>query len=164
MVIILSLLLQGKAYYALSYSSFGSIDIKHLTASKNRYYFRYTVVSFIMVVGIIFFFIQCPYFSPDKMMTNKTLSGLCEATVQTILNSGKQIPIRNDYARMTVWKELAELVNSAYCNLAKKIKNNTFIFYDNYGEAGDINYHLNPTPKADSFHATYINWFPDDKW
>lgn len=166
-VIILYLLLQGKAYYALGLYpvliSLGSVYIEHLTASKARYYFRYTAVSFIMIIGITFFFISCPIFSLDKMMSNKSLLSIYEATGQTTFNFGKQIPIQDDYASMTGWRELAELVNSIYSNLPEKVKNNTFIFCDNYGEAGAINYYLNPIPRAGSFHADYINWFPDDK-
>lgn len=64
---------------------------------------------------------------------------------------------------MLGWKEITEKTAKAYSTLNPEEKKNSFIFCDNYGEAGAVNfygkkYHL---PEAYSDNASFLYWLPD---
>ena len=65
---------------------------------------------------------------------------------------------------MLGWKEMTQKVAEAYKTLDSNEKQHTFLFCDNYGEAGAVNfygkkYHL---PEAYSDNASFLYWLPNN--
>jgi len=76
---------------------------------------------------------------------------------------GKIHSIPQDYADMFGWDELANIVFKTYNQLSDIEKDNCFIYCQNYGEAGAIDYYGSSwgLPKVISFSDNYILWAPD---
>ncbi len=75
---------------------------------------------------------------------------------------GKNHDLPQDYADMQGWKELAQIVDSAYAKV--KDKSAVVVRADNYGQAGAINYYSKyQNINAVSYNADYLYWFRMDK-
>lgn len=63
---------------------------------------------------------------------------------------------------MSGWKELARLTERAWQRLTPQQRQGAYIFCDNYGTAGAINYYRKHTlPDALADHSDYRDWRPD---
>jgi hypothetical protein len=72
-------------------------------------------------------------------------------------------PLPQDFADMLGWDEMAKKTATAYHSLDSAQQKNTFIFCDNYGMAGAINYYRKKyhLPEAYSDNASFLYWIPD---
>ena len=68
-----------------------------------------------------------------------------------------------DYADMTGWKELADIVDSTWRSLSPEEQKTTTIYAENYGQAGAILYYNKGTgiPEPISFSDSFLFWAPD---
>jgi hypothetical protein len=68
-----------------------------------------------------------------------------------------------DFGDMLGWKEMTEKTAKAYASMSDEEKKNTFIFADNYGQAGAINYYGKKynLPTVYSDNASFLYWLPD---
>ncbi|MBA2250047.1 MAG: glycosyltransferase family 39 protein [Chitinophagaceae bacterium] len=154
---------KAKGYYAIGLYpviiGFGSVYIeKLLSAGWKKNVLRPALVVSILVLFMIPFKAIYPVLSPQLIAQNAQLFkkyGLLK------WEDGKDHTLPQDFADMLGWKELSEKVVNTYNALPDK--NTVLIFCDNYGQAGAINYYAKgKIPKAVSFNADYIFWFPKE--
>ena len=71
-------------------------------------------------------------------------------------------PLPQDFADMLGWEEMAQKMAKAYNNLDSNEKVHTFLFCDNYGEAGAVNYyrHKYGLPEVYSDNGSFLYWMP----
>lgn len=164
-VILLLLYFQGKSYYSLGIYpvlfAFGAVQLERF-ASKHTIVWKYVFVGIPLLFGLPLVPMLLPVAAPSK------LAGYYQAI--HLKNSGalkwedlKDHLLPQDFADMLGWKEMAEKTAKAYGTLSDGEKNHTFIFADNYGEAGAINYYRKKynLPEAYSDNASFLYWLPD---
>ena len=164
-VIALLIWFHGKNYYALGLYpvlfGFGSLAIEQWTV-RRRYFLRYILSAFTVLVGIYFIFIGLPVMKPEKLVTyyEKT-----HARGKGILRWEDQQdhPLPQDFADMLGWEEMARKAATAFHSLDSSQQANTIIFCDNYGMAGAVNYYRKKyhLPEAYSDNASFLYWIPD---
>ena len=74
----------------------------------------------------------------------------------------KNHPLPQDFADMLGWKEMTQKMAKAYNSLDSNEKAHTFLFCDNYGEAGAVNYYRYKynLPEAHSDNGSFLYWMP----
>lgn len=163
-VIAILLWFHGKNYYALGLYpvlfGFGSLALEQWTACS-RFYLRYIFSALTFLLGIYFVFIGLPVMAPKKLAAfyEKT-----HAKGKGILRWEDQQdhPLPQDFADMLGWDEMARKTAAAFHSLDSAQQSNTFIFCDNYGMAGAINYYRKKyrLPEAYSDNASFLYWIP----
>jgi hypothetical protein len=164
-VIALLLWFHGKNYYAMGLYpvlfGFGSLAIEQWTIQK-RFFLRYVFSAFTILVGIYFIFIGLPILTPDKLArfyerTHTKGTGALKWEDQ------EDHSLPQDFADMLGWQEMAEKTAAAFHSLDSSQQANTFIFCDNYGMAGAVNYYRKKyhLPEAYSDNASFLYWIPD---
>jgi 4-amino-4-deoxy-L-arabinose transferase-like glycosyltransferase len=165
-VILMLLWFHGKNYYALGLYpvlfGFGSLAIERWTV-RRRFFLRYVFSAVTLILGIYFIFIWLPVMGPEKLAafyekTNARKTGILRWEDQ------RDHALPQDFADMLGWEEMAQKTSAAFHSLDSAQQSNTFIFCDNYGMAGAINYyrikyHL---PAAYSDNASFLYWIPDN--
>jgi hypothetical protein len=164
-VITILLWFHGKNYYALGLYpvlfGFGSLAIEQWTA-RSRFFLRYVFSALTILSGIYFIFIGLPVMGPKKLAAfyEKT-----HAKGKGILRWEDQQdhPLPQDFADMLGWDEMARKTAAAFHSLDSAQQSNTFVFCDNYGMAGAINYYRKKyhLPEAYSDNASFLYWIPD---
>lgn len=150
---------QAKAYYAIGIYpiliGFGATWIAHFTENGWK---RMMKPVLLLIPPILFspaFSLIHPYYSPKRILENPP------PYANLGLNrweDGKEHPIPQDFADMLGWRELAQLVDSAYQIRPKEGR--TLIICSNYGQAGAINYYSRiPELEALTMNADYLYWF-----
>ena len=76
---------------------------------------------------------------------------------------GKIHNIPQDYADMTGWKELGSIVTKQYNSLPDSVRKKCWIYADNYGQAGAINFYGKKygLPEPVCFNDNFLLWAPD---
>ncbi len=164
-VILLLLYFQGKNYYSAGVYpllfAFGAYQLESF-AKKHSKVWKYAFIIIPLAIGIPIIPLGLPVAKPTE------LASYYEKI--RVKNTGflkwedlNNHPLPQDFADMLGWKEMTEKTARAYSTLTEEEKKNTFIFADNYGEAGAINfygkkYHL---PDAYSDNASFLYWLPD---
>ena len=157
-VISLYLFLKAKSYYAIGLYpvliAFGSVYLERLAAEGWKKYLKPASIILLLLLFIPMFFLAFPVKSPEEIKKNNEVYrkfGLLR------WEDGKDHDLPQDFADMIGWSELARKVDSVYHMIPQK--ENTWVFCDNYGEAGAINYYSKfKNIKAVSLSADYINW------
>jgi hypothetical protein len=72
-------------------------------------------------------------------------------------------PLPQDFADMLGWEEMAQKTSAAFHSLDSAEQSKTFIFCDNYGMAGAVNYYRKKyqLPEAYSDNASFLYWISD---
>jgi hypothetical protein len=162
-VIALYIFLKAKSYYTIGLYpvlvAFGSVYLENLVTSGWKKYLRPVIFLFVLAFFIPLLLIAFPIKSPKEIQRNNRIYkklGLLR------WEDGKDHSLPQDFADMTGWSDLAEIVDSVF-NLIPD-KEYTLVFCDNYGEAGAINYYSEfKNINAVTLNADYINWIPMDK-
>jgi 4-amino-4-deoxy-L-arabinose transferase-like glycosyltransferase len=164
-VIAILLWFHGKNYYALGLYpvlfGFGSLAIERW-AVGSRFFLRWVFSSVTVLLGIYFLFIGLPVMEPEKLARfyEKT-----HAKGKGILRWEDQQDhsLPQDFADMLGWEEMAQKTAAAFHLMDSSQQANTFIFCDNYGMAGAINYYRKKyhLPEAYSDNASFLYWIPD---
>jgi hypothetical protein len=166
-VIILLLIGHGKNYYALGVYpvlfAFGSVHLEEFTTVKRKV-LRTVLVIFPILCGIYFIPLSLPIFQPGKLAqfysrTNMAKTGFLK------WEDLKDHPLPQDFSDMLGWEEIAQKVANAYNQLSVQEKNDVFIFCNNYGMAGAVNYYAPKyhLPPAYSDNASFLYWLPIKK-
>ena len=166
-VIILLLIGHGKNYYALGVYpvlfAFGSVHLEEFTTVKRKV-LRPVLVIFPILCGIYFIPLSLPIFQPGKLAqfysrTNMAKTGFLK------WEDLKDHPLPQDFSDMLGWEEIAQKVANAYNQLSVQEKNDVFIFCNNYGMAGAVNYYAPKyhLPPAYSDNASFLYWLPIKK-
>jgi hypothetical protein len=156
-------LLRAKSYYAIGlypvFIAFGSVYLEEKLSVGWK--------KVLMIMAILLpplFFIPLfryihPVMSPSEIMEHKMLF---DKLGLSRWEDGKIHDIPQDFADMLGWKELAQMVDSAY-----QMVNSgeiTIVHCDNYGQAGAVNFYSKSEGiQAYSMNADYINWYPLDQ-
>lgn len=155
--------LRAKGYYAIGLYpvliAFGAVYLEKLLSEGWLRYLRLPAILIPVVIMLPLLYIVLPVLSPEQIVKNTDIyrkSGLLR------WEDGENHTLPQDFADMLGWRELANIVDSAFINIEDK--ENTIIHCDNYGQAGAINYYSKQKyTQAVSMSADYINWYPLDE-
>jgi hypothetical protein len=161
------LLLKGKPYYTLGiypvlFAAGGYAIEKYLSGKLT--FLRYVIIFLMVISSIPMIPFSLPVLEMDKMAKyseNSKRYGFEEALRW---EDGVIHELPQDYADMTGWIELTEIVAETYHNLSQEEKERCYIYTRNYGEAGAINYYGEQydLPEPLSLNASYQLWAPDE--
>jgi len=152
---------KAKSYYALGLYpvllAFGSVYLTDIMGK--RYVLRSLLMLFIIGSFAYIVPIAMPVYNPAGIIANHKRY---ERVGALRWEDGKDHDLPQDYADMQGWKELAQIVDSAYSRV--KDKSAVVVRTDNYGQAGAINYYSKyKNINAVSYNADYLYWFKMDK-
>lgn len=151
------LLNRGKSYYTLGLYPI-LLALGGFAIEKYWNKWGVSIISvFIISTGILMAPVSLPVLSFNKLA--EFTKPMAEFTNRW--EDGKIYEIPQDYADMTGWRQLANLVDSCYSSLPKYKQNKTQIFAENYGAAGALyffNKHINVKPI--SFSDSFVLWAP----
>ena len=163
-VIILLLVLHGKNYYALGVYpvllAFGAYDLVRFSEHGLKLW-RTVFVIIPFLIGIVFIPIALPVAKPETL-TNYYSIMHTEKTGALKWEDLKNHPLPQDFADMLGWEEMTQKMAKAYNSLDSNEKAHTFLFCDNYGEAGAVNYYRYKynLPEAHSDNGSFLYWMP----
>ena len=152
---------KAKSYYALGLYpvllAFGSVYLTYIMGK--RYVLRSLPMLFIIGSFAYIVPIMMPMYNPAGIIANHKRF---ERVGALRWEDGKDHDLPQDYADMQGWKELTQIVDSAYSRV--KDKSAVVVRTDNYGQAGAINYYSKyRNINAVSYNADYLYWFKMDK-
>ncbi len=165
-VLFLYILLKGKGYYALGIYpilfAFGGFAIEKYLAG--RWSFLKPIILALMILTTL---PLLPYSLPvlplDKMVAYGEKSKRFGGEGALRWEDGRIYPLPQDYADMTGWKELGDIVIKAYQSLSDSEKVDCAIYAENYGQAGAIKYYGKKykLPEPICFSESFLFWAPD---
>lgn len=164
-VILILLYFHGKDYYSLGVYpllfAFGAYHLERFAISHSKIW-RYVFIIIPFLLGIPLVPLLLPIAKPKKLATYYKETNM-DKTGFLKWEDLKNHPIPQDFADMLGWKEIAEKTAKAYSTLSSEEKEHTFIFADNYGEAGALNYYGKKynLPEVYSDNASFLYWLPD---
>lgn len=165
-VFVFLILAKGKSYYTaglypLLFAAGGYAMDKYLTG-KLRFINYYFIIT-LPLSGII----TVPYGIP--IFNYKKLDKFYQATAKFInyaplrWEDGKIHKMQQDWADMTGWKELSDIVIKTYNSLKPDERKKCQIYTENHGEAGAIRFYGKKVglPEPISFSDNFLLWAPD---
>ncbi|HEU5366476.1 MAG TPA: glycosyltransferase family 39 protein [Hanamia sp.] len=165
LVILILLYFQGKNYYSLGVYpilfAFGAIHLERF-AIKHSKVWKYVFMVIPLALGIPLIPLYLPVYKPEKLAAYYKAKHL-EKTGFLKWEDLQNHPLPQDFGDMLGWKEMTEKTAKAYASMSDEEKKNTFIFADNYGQAGAINYYGKKynLPTVYSDNASFLYWLPD---
>ena len=165
-LILILILFRGKAYYTLGIYSMlfvggGLFLEKYLTGYKAI--FNYIILVLMASATLIMLPFSLPVYSLEKMarFSRETMKYGMEGTLRW--EDGQLHAIPQDYADMTGWKELSDIVLATYNRLSEEEKSQCVIYAENYGQAGAVMYHTHKRglPEPISFSDSFVLWAPE---
>jgi hypothetical protein len=163
--LVILMLARGKSYYTLGlypplFAAGAAMLEKYLTGTKKI---------------IIYFFIACmslsipiaPYGLPllkhDAMARFGRAAMKYTGPAPLRWETGQIHDLPQDYADMTGWRELADLVTAAYNSLPEAERKSCSIYTGNYGEAAAIRYYGRSIglPEPVCYNDQFLLWTPD---
>jgi len=163
-VIGLLLWLHGKNYYSLGVYpvlfAFGAYCLEVFTAQRFSW-LRYVFIAVPILTGLIFLPIALPISKPPALAAYYKNFGL-EKTGALKWEDLQNHPLPQDFADMLSWEEMAKKMATAYNSLDSNDKKSVFLFCDNYGEAGAVNYYRSKynLPEVHSDNGSFLYWMP----
>ena len=160
-VTLIFLFQNGKPYYLASFFpvllASGGVTIEQLTSLRLRPA-RVVLVALLVVGGLI----SAPLVLP--VLPVETYIRYAKFLGQDPHSDERDRPgkLRQHYADMFGWKEMADTVAAVYAKLTPEEKSKCGIYADNYGEAGAIDFFGRKygLPPAVSGHNSYWIWGP----
>jgi len=152
----------GKSYYSQgAYPVLFALGAPRLEAWANKWW-RMGMLAFSLFIGIRLVPILLPFRSPAPLAKYYINHPLARKVGALRWGDLRDHSLPQDFADMLSWKEMTQKVAKAYASLDSTEKAHTFLFCDNYGQAGAINYygkkyHL---PLAYSDNASFLYWMP----
>ncbi|RKD90225.1 glycosyltransferase family 39 protein [Mangrovibacterium diazotrophicum] len=159
LIVIMLLLLHGKAYYTLGFYSIlfalGGVALER--------YFKPGWQLFCLAFALVILLPLLPFSLPMLGMERMAAYSKPTAEFTNRWEDGNVYALPQDYADMTGWKELGELVGKSWAALPDSVKTNTFIFAQNYGQAGAVNFYgaKYGCPRPICFNDEFLLWAPD---
>lgn len=153
------LILRGKDYYTLGLYpvlfAMGGVVIEEKLHRK----IEYAILALVVMISIPIIPINVPLLHYDQLRAYTE-------PVAPFINrweDGEVHDIPQDFADMTGWKQLGDIVVRQYTELSVEEQQNCVIFADNYGMAGAIQYygHSHGLPDPICFNDSFILWAPD---
>ncbi len=165
-VILLLILLRGKAYYTLGLYTIlfasGALAFDLWTRSKYRF-IRIFIPVLLILTALPFVPYSAPLLEPEELAVyvNKTKRVIGDGLVTW--EDGKVYDIPQDFADMRGWKQLSDKTEQAWKTLEENQQKKTVIFAGNYGMAGAIQFYSTEKglPQPHSFNDNYVFWAPE---
>jgi len=157
--VLIIILLGGKSYYTLGlypilFALGGYTIDKYFKA-----YLKYGIIALAIFISIPMLPFSLPVYSHEEMedYSKKT------AEFTNRWEDGKIHNLPQDYADMTGWKELAELVIDTYQSLPEESKKRCSIYAEEYCTAGAILFYGEEygLPEPICFNDNFLLWAPD---
>ncbi len=164
LVIILLLVLHGKNYYSLGVYpilfAFGAYHLESFSKHRSKAW-RWTFFLIPVILGLLILPIALPVSSPENLARYYEIMHFKKSGALR-WEDLKDHPLPQDFADMLGWEEMTQKAAKAYDSLSDSDKANTFVFCDNYGEAGALNYYRYKydLPEAHSDNGTFLYWLP----
>lgn len=165
-MIAVMLILQAKPYYPAPFYIilfvFGAIQWEVWLEAKMKWALGVLLAGMI-AVSIPLSPLSLPYLNmKDILVFSETWQqrGFEEPFVW---EDGKVHSLPQDYADMTGWQQLAEIVKDAWLSLPQEEQSKTAIYGGNYGKTGAVNYYnrsLKGFPQAFCFEGSFMFWSP----
>jgi len=166
-MIALLIALHGKNYYAVGaypvLFALGAFHLEQFTSQRRRY-LRYVLVAIIFLIGVPLVPALLPTGSPKKLESYYQTVGLSKTDL-TKWEDLEHHPLPQDFSDMLGWDEMAQKVAKAYNLFSPQEQKDVFIFCNNYGMAGAVNYYAPKyrLPAAYSDNASFLYWLPVNK-
>lgn len=160
------LLLSGKAYYTLGVYPMlfaaGGVAVEKNFAARGKF-LRPALLALMIFIFLPVLPYSLPVLSLDEMAAYAEVSKKFGFAGALRWEDGRIHRLPQDYADMTGWRELAEIVGKTYQTLNVTEKASCAIYAENYGQAGAIRYYGKQwgLPEPVSFHETFLLWAPD---
>ncbi len=165
-VILVFLVLQGKGYYALGIYpilfAFGGYAIEQYCSGRWRLA-RPVILGLMILITMPLLPFSLPVLPLDKMIVYGEKSKQFGGEGALRWEDGRIYPLPQDYADMTGWKELGDIVIKAYHSLSDSERADCAIYAENYGQAGAIKYYSQKfgLPEPICFSESFLFWAPD---
>ena len=166
-VILLYILLKGKGYYALgiypALFALGGFAIEKYSTGRLRF-IKPVILSLMILITIPSLPYSLPVLPIDKMVVYGEKSKKFGGEDALRWEDGKIHRLPQDYADMTGWKELSDIVINTYNSLSDSEKADCALYAENYGEAGAIKYYgeKHSLPEPICFSESFLFWAPDN--
>ncbi len=157
--LLIIILLRGKGYYTLGLYSIlfamGGVALERFYRKPLRFVALGWMVAsfgFLLPLGL-------PLLSYEKLEKySKPIAPLVNRW-----EDGEVYSIKQDFADMTGWEELGNIVVQQYLSLDEGTRKEVMIYGENYGHAGSINFYgkKHGLPGTISFNDNFIMWAPD---
>ena len=152
---------RGKAYYlAPMYPAiFAGGSVVAGTWLASRTWWRRGAIAWAVVLGLVALPLGIPLLPPPAMAAYAQRLGI---TAAVTTNTGRILPLPQDYADMLGWREQAAAVAGVYHALPEAERSRTVIVGGNYGRAGALAaYHREMGfPYPASRHGDFYAWGP----
>jgi len=160
--LVLLMLGHGKSYYSQgAYPILFAFGAARLEVWANKWW-RIGMVAFSLFIGIRLVPILLPFRSAAPLAKYYVNHPLARKVGALRWGDLRDHALPQDFADMLSWKEMTQKVARAYASLDSTEKAHTFLFCDNYGQAGAINYYGSKyhLPLAYSDNASFLYWMP----
>lgn len=160
------LTLSGKAYYTLGIYPMlfaaGGVTIERFTLERLRW-LKLAIVAWMVAIAVPIIPYSLPVLSFEQMAAYARSTKPYGLEGALRWEDGTVHALPQDYADMTGWRELADIVIRAYESLNAEEREHCMIFAENYGEAGAIRYYgrKHGLPEPVSFSGSFLFWAPD---
>jgi hypothetical protein len=162
-IIVLLVLGRGKSYYSMGIYPMllGAGGVALEQATKKRKWTRPSYILVIIVLNLALVPTLLPIWEPQKLAAFYKKYKI-EKTGLLKWEDQQNHPLPQDFSDMLGWEEMAQKVARAYSQLTPQEKKDVFIFCNNYGMAGAVNYYAPKyhLPAAYSDNASFLYWLP----
>jgi hypothetical protein len=162
----LFVLLKGKSYYygpmhPVLFAA-GGVVLEQITRHRLRAALTWGAAAGVMAWGILAIPFGLPVIPPEPMARFSSAIGITTA-VRT--NWGEYLPLPQDYADMTGWREQVEAVAQVYRSLTPTEQAETVLYGRNYGEAGALDFYGRELglPPVVSLAGSFYSFGPGDR-
>ncbi len=154
----------GKSYYSQgAYPVLFAFGAARLEAWANQWW-KMGMLAFSLFIGIRLVPLELPFRAPAQLAEYYVRHPLARKVGVLRWEDQQDHALPQDFADMLSWEQMTQKVAVGYASLDSAEKAHTFLFCDNYGEAGAVNYygpkyHL---PPAYSDNASFLYWMPEN--
>ena len=134
----------------------GSILVEKLTSKKIFVWIKFTLPVLILAAGLLILPFALPILPVKSFIKYENTLGRVPRSSES-----KELSwLPQFYADMFGWEKMAKTFSDVYENLPDSVKASTFIFVNNYGEAGALQYYCSKynLPPVVSPHNNYWYW------
>ena len=162
-LMLILLLLHGKDYYGLVIYpvlfAFGSFYLESLTIQK--IYVRIAMIVIILCLSIVDLPMELPILAPPQLARFYKKYHYERFDILQ-WEDGKDHSLKQDFADMLGWQEIAQKTTAAFKSLPFGEKEKTLIYCSNYGICGAVNYYApkESIPEPYSDNASFLIWMP----
>lgn len=159
LMLLVLIILRGKSYYSLGFYSILMAFGGYALEKYGKTWFQWVTVAFMVFISIPLAPFSLPLLSLERMAEYSKHS----ASFTNRWEDGELYNLPQDYADMTGWKELVDIVGKFYQELPEQEKKHCLLYAENYGQAGALLYYGEKynLPDPVSFNDNFLFRAPD---